>query len=55
MSPESTMHDHSTLLPYEAPRVIEDLPLETYSLACDRADGGKNPGECDVEGGFPNS
>jgi hypothetical protein len=42
------------LLPYEAPRVIEDLPLETYSLACDPGAGGKNPGVCD-EFGFANT
>ncbi len=34
---------------YEAPRVVEDLPLESFSLACD---GGKNAGQCDLDG-FP--
>ncbi len=32
---------------YEAPRVLEDLPLESFSLACDP---GKNEGQCDLDG-----
>lgn len=32
---------------YEAPRVLEDLPLETFSLACNP---GKNAGQCDLDG-----
>lgn len=55
MSPENTTPTHAPLLPYEAPRVVEDLPLETYSLACDPGSGGKNPGACDEEGGFANT
>ncbi len=27
-----------TRRPYEAPAILEDLPLETYSLACSKAD-----------------
>jgi hypothetical protein len=38
--------DQSPQCPYEAPAVLEDLPLEAYSLACD-----KNPGPCEDEGG----
>jgi hypothetical protein len=34
---------------YEAPRVIEDLPLESFSLACSP---GKAAGQCDLDG-FP--
>lgn len=56
MSPENKNPNAPSLLPYEAPRVVEDLPLETYSLACDTGSGGKFPGSCDEEpGGFPNS
>jgi hypothetical protein len=48
------------LLPYEAPRVLEDLPLETYSLACEpspdpETPGGKNLFVCDEQGGFANT
>jgi hypothetical protein len=32
---------------YETPRVLEDLPLESYSLACDP---GKTAGGCDLDG-----
>ena len=32
---------------YEAPRVLEDLPLESFSLACSP---GKNGPDCDAEG-----
>lgn len=32
---------------YEAPRVLEDLPLESFSLACDP---GKAEGQCDLDG-----
>lgn len=32
---------------YDAPRVLEDLPLETFSLACDP---GKAAGICDLDG-----
>lgn len=32
--------------PYEPPAVLEDLPLEAYSLACDKA-----PGPCEDFGG----
>ncbi|MDO9018441.1 MAG: hypothetical protein Q8S73_42375 [Deltaproteobacteria bacterium] len=55
MSPENTNTNASPLLPYEAPRVVEDLPLETYSLACEVGGGGKNPGVCDEQGGFANT
>ena len=55
MSPENQILNPPALLPYEAPRVVEDLPLETYSLACDSGSGGKNPGACDVEGGTANT
>jgi hypothetical protein len=33
---------------YEAPRVLEDLPLESFSLACDP---GKSDPQCEAEGG----
>ncbi|MBK6533383.1 MAG: hypothetical protein IPF99_28490 [Deltaproteobacteria bacterium] len=39
MSPENKSPNPQPQLPYEAPRVVEDLPLETYSLAC-----GSGPG-----------
>ena len=55
MSPENQNQNAPALLPYEAPRVVEDLPLETYSLACDTGAGGKNPGNCDAQGGFANT
>jgi hypothetical protein len=56
MSPENmNPNAPAPLLPYEAPRVVEDLPLETYSLACEIAAGGKNPGACDAQGGFANT
>ncbi|MDB4929121.1 MAG: hypothetical protein JWM10_1605 [Myxococcaceae bacterium] len=56
MSPENMNPKAPSLLPYEAPRVVEDLPLETYSLACEVGGGGKNPGSCDQEpGGFANT
>ena len=59
MSPENNKPIASPLLPYEAPRVVEDLPLETYSLACEPdpggGPGGKNPGGCDEQGGFANT
>lgn len=55
MSPENHQPTAPTLLPYESPCVVEDLPLETYSLACDTGSGGKNPGACDEEGGFANT
>lgn len=48
------MQDHSpaATLPtpreaYEAPRVLEDLPLESFSLACDP---GKAANICDLDG-----
>ena len=50
------MSDHNPMNPstptrerYESPRVLEDLPLESFSLACDP---GKNEGQCDLDG-FP--
>lgn len=49
MSPENKNAPASSLLPYEAPRVVEDLALETYSLACDPVTA-KNPGGCDEQG-----
>lgn len=59
MSPENHRLNALPLLPYEAPRVVEDLPLETYSLACPPdplgGPGGKNPGSCDEQGGFANT
>ncbi len=44
-------HDHTPASTprerYEAPRVLEDLPLESFSLACDP---GKFEGQCDLDG-----
>lgn len=54
-SPENNTLNTPPVLPYEAPRVVEDLPLETYSLACDPNSGGKSPGVCDDQGGFANT
>ena len=54
MSPENLDPNTQPLLPYEAPRVVEDLPLETYSLACNPGNGGKDIGVCD-EFGFANT
>jgi len=44
----------SSRLPYEAPCVVEDMPLETYSLACDPVTA-KFPGICDEQLGLPTS
>lgn len=60
MSPEN-LNLTVPLLAYEAPRIVEDLPLETYSLACapnpdpEGPPAGKNPGGCDAQGGFANT
>ncbi len=35
--------------PYQSPRVLEDLPLETFSLACGKADA------CAEQGDTPQS
>ncbi len=53
MSPENTNPNPSPRLPYEAPRVVEDLPLETYSLAC-TGTGAKDL-VCEEQGGFANT
>ena len=34
---------------YEPPSIVEDLPLESYSLACDKATG------CEDSGGIATS
>ncbi len=39
-------HDPDARAAYEAPAVIEDLPLESFSLACGKADNA-----CEEEGG----
>ncbi|MFO0649708.1 MAG: hypothetical protein U0326_26055 [Polyangiales bacterium] len=48
------MPDHDPKAPqtnarerYEAPRVVEDLPLESFSLACTP---GKAAGQCELDG-----
>ncbi|MFO0606550.1 MAG: hypothetical protein U0324_25485 [Polyangiales bacterium] len=38
--------------PYEMPRVLEDLPLESFSLACDP---GKSDFQCEADGGIVQS
>ena len=50
MSPENKNLNVSPLLPYEAPRVVEDLPLETYSLACGSGPGTAKDSACAEEG-----
>ncbi len=50
MLPENPETSLPERLPYERPTVVEDLPLETYSLACDPNAGGKNAGACDQQG-----
>jgi hypothetical protein len=37
---------------YESPRVLEDLPLESFSLACDP---GKADFQCELAGGVVQS
>lgn len=34
---------------YDPPAIVEDLPLESYSLACDKDSG------CEDQGGVPTS
>jgi hypothetical protein len=46
----SPMHPTNNRKPYEAPRVLEDLPLEAYSLACE-GPGSKADASCDENGG----
>ena len=43
---------HPAREPYEVPRVLEDLPLESFSLACDP---GKADFQCEAEGGIVSS
>lgn len=44
-NPSSTVPSREA---YETPRVVEDLPLESFSLACDP---GKTDFQCEAEGG----
>ena len=50
-------HDLTSTAPptrarHESPRVLEDLPLESFSLACDP---GKADFQCEAEGGVVQS
>ena len=54
MLPDNTESNGTERLPYERPAVVEDLPLETYSLACDPQTGGKGSA-CAAQGGFATS